>query len=521
MSKNNLKTKENFNGLEYKEINNLTTGKVVRLLVVFAFILGFSVIFSFTNITNNKIAKNTYIQNINVSDMTQDEARNYIIKKYREKQLRNIKLNHLGDSTIVSYEQLNVTEKIEEAVKEAYLRGRKGNIISNNYSILFSKIFKKNYDANIKIDENALDNVVKDTESKLKDVVQEYSYYIENEKLIIKPGKDGVIIDKEKIKKEILDRIENLDEDNNEIDIPCQNSKAKEIDIEKIVSEIKKDAENAYISKDPVEIHIEKDGIDLAISVEEAKEIIKEEREEYEIPLKIIKPSITVASLGEDAFANKLSTFTTTYDASNINRNNNLVLAAQKLNGTIVNPGETFSYNKTIGERTIAAGFKEAKAYANGDIVLDVGGGICQLSSTLYNACLLTNLDIVERYNHSFTTSYVSPSRDATVSWGTLDYKFKNNRKYPIKIEATAGDGVVVVNIYGIKQEDDYTVLIDSKVTSIIERKEEHKKSGTPRNGEDGCTSEAYKTLLKNGVIVSKTVISRDTYNALSKIVID
>ena len=283
MGKNNLKTKENFNGLEYKEINNLTTGKVVRLLVVFAFILVFSVIFSFTNITNNKIAKNTYIQNINVSDMTQDEARNYIIKKYREKQLRNIKLNHLGDSTIVSYEQLNVTEKIEEAVKEAYLRGRKGNIISNNYSILFSKIFKKNYDANIKIDENALDNVVKDTESKLKDVVQEYSYYIENEKLIIKPGKDGVFIDKEKIKKEILDRIENLDEDNNEIDIPCQNSKAKEIDIEKIVSEIKKDAENAYISKDPVDIHIEKDGIDLAISVEEAKEIIKEEKEQLQV----------------------------------------------------------------------------------------------------------------------------------------------------------------------------------------------------------------------------------------------
>lgn len=232
-------------------------------------------------------------------------------------------------------------------------------------------------------------------------------------------------------------------------------------------------------------------------------------------------PSITVASLGEDAFANKLASFTTNYDASNVNRNNNLVLAAEKLNGTIVNPGEVFSYNKTIGQRTIAAGFKEAKAYANGDVVLDVGGGICQLSSTLYNAALYTNLDITERHSHYFETSYVDAGRDATVSWGSVDFKFKNNRKYPIKIEAKAGEGVVTVNIYGIKQEDDYTVLIESKVTSIIPRPEEYKTSGNPRNGEDGCTSETYKTLLKNGVVVSKTLISKDTYNALSKIIID
>ncbi len=93
---------------------------------------------------------------------------------------------------------------------------------------------------------------------------------------------------------------------------------------------------------------------------------------------------------------------TTAYDASNINRNNNLVLSSKKLNGTIVNPGEVFSYNQTIGKRTIAAGYKEAKAYANGKVVLDVGGGICQLSSTLYNSVLLSNLEVVERRSHYF-----------------------------------------------------------------------------------------------------------------------
>lgn len=101
-------------------------------------------------------------------------------------------------------------------------------------------------------------------------------------------------------------------------------------------------------------------------------------------------------------------------------------------------PGETFSYNQTVGERTIAAGYKEAGAYAGGKVVQDVGGGICQTSSTLYNAALLANLEIVDRSNHQFLTSYVDASRDATVAWGSIDFQFKNTRTYPIKIEASA-----------------------------------------------------------------------------------
>ena len=250
--------------------------------------------------------------------------------------------------------------------------------------------------------------------------------------------------------------------------------------------------------------------------------MLKEEKEEYEIPLNITKAEITVLDLGEDAFPNLLGTCTTNYDASNINRNNNLVLASQKLNGTIV-----FSYNQTVGQRTIAAGFKEAKAYAGGSVVLDVGGGICQLSSTLYNSVLLSNLEIVERRNHSFKTSYLPAGLDATVSWGSVDFKFKNTRKYPIKIIAKAQDGVVKVDIYGIKQDDDYDVKIESSETSIIPMKTIYEHDITlskgeeyvSQNGDDGCTSETYKILYKNGLIVSKTLLSKDTYNDLPKII--
>ena len=297
--------------------------------------------------------------------------------------------------------------------------------------------------------------------------------------------------------------------------------------MEKIAKEITKEPQDAYITKDPLVVHADENGIELGITIDEAKEILKEDKEEYTIPLKITSANKKVIDLGEDAFPNLLATFTTNYDSSNTNRDNNITLATAKLNGAIVNPGEEFSYNKQVGKRTIEAGFKEAKAYAGGKVVLDVGGGICQVSSTLYNTALLANLDITERHNHYFRTSYVADGRDATVSWGTLDFKFKNTRKYPIKIVAQAGDGVVKIDIYGIKQEDDYTVEIESVITNIIESKTEYitDTSLTPgtekvtQKGANGSTSEAYKKLIKNGVIVSRTLLSKDTYNALPTII--
>ena len=97
-------------------------------------------------------------------------------------------------------------------------------------------------------------------------------------------------------------------------------------------------------------------------------------------------------------------------------------------------PGETFSYNKVVGARTISAGYKEAPIYLSGQVVDGLGGGICQITSTLYNAAVLANLEITQRTNHQFVPSYVRASRDATVVYGAIDFQFKNNRDYPIKL---------------------------------------------------------------------------------------
>ena len=191
-------------------------------------------------------------------------------------------------------------------------------------------------------------------------------------------------------------------------------------------------------------------------------------------------------------------------------------------------PNETFSYNKTLGARTSAAGYKNAKVYEAGQVVDGIGGGICQISSTLYNAVLRANLEIVERRNHQFVTSYVEAGMDATVVYGMTDFKFKNTRKYPVKIFASAKNGVASVSLYGIKEKEEYTFSFRTVTVSTIPTLTKYIDDPTlpvgtekvKQKGANGRKTETYMTKMLNGKIISTTVISRDTYDAMQKIIL-
>ena len=190
-------------------------------------------------------------------------------------------------------------------------------------------------------------------------------------------------------------------------------------------------------------------------------------------------------------------------------------------------PGEEFSYNKVVGERTIAAGYKEAAIYSGGQVVDGLGGGICQISSTLYNVVVQANLDVTERSNHQFITSYVGAGKDATVVYGAIDFKFVNSRKYPIKIVSSVKNGVVQMWIYGVKEEVEYDVKIETEIISSIPYSTKYIEDNSleagveviKQHGAAGCKSIAYKVCRLNGAVVSKTVLSNDTYSAMTRII--
>lgn len=535
ISKSNVETKENDSDAKKTEKKGNEKKKsffvIMTVSIIAIILIILSVIFALININNEKILENISIMGIDVSNMTQEEAKSAVEEVVNKKLEEELVLKKDDYETSMTAQQINSTFDIDTAVSEAYNIGRDGNIITNNYGILFTWAFGKNIDCNLNYNEESLNKKIEDISSKLPNSVVQSSYYIEDENLIIVKGKDGLKIKNDELKSEIIEQISNINEKYSIINIPTEEAKPDDINLEEIRNEIYKEPQDAYVSKNEetgkTEVHTEVNGVDFAISMEEAEEILSEDKDEYTIPLEIKIPENTLEDLGEEAFPDELGTYTTRYDPSNKNRSNNIAISAEKIDGTIVLPGETFSYNQVVGERTIAEGYKEAGAYAGGRVVQDVGGGICQTSSTLYNAALYANLEIVDRSNHQFLTSYVSAGRDATVAWGSIDFQFKNNRSYPIKIEATAKNGVCTMSIYGIKEETEYEVIIQSVVLSYIPYTTKYENDSSLAEGEEvveqsgytGCTSEAYKILKLNGEVVSKTLLSKDTYDPMTRII--
>ena len=521
----NTEEKNEYNLVKVKKKRNYIPLIIITVLI--CSILFFSVIFALINIGNDKILSGVSIMGIDVSKLSQQEATDKLNEIIQSKCEDDITLKYKDYETTVNGKQINAKFDVEKAVNEAYNIGKGGNILVNNYNILITLIQKKDISMDLYYDDGLLSTAIEGISSKMPDSVKQSSYYVEDDNVIIVKGKSGVKVKEDTMKEEIVSVMKKIEEKNIIITIPVETVEPDAIDVEKIRNEIYKAPQDAYVSSNPTTVHTHVNGVDFNISIEEAKKLLEEDKEEYKIPLKITVPKIKVENLGEKAFPDLLATYTTRYDPTNKNRSNNLTIAAGKINGTILMPGEIFSYNKVVGARTIAAGYKEAGAYAGGKVVKDVGGGICQISSTIYNTALLANLEIVDRSNHQFLTSYVPVSRDATVSWGGLDFKFKNTRTYPIKIVASAKNGLAKVSFYGIKEETEYEVVIQSKTLSYIPYTVKYiedsslarGKEVVSQSGYNGCKSEAYRVLKLNGKVVSKTLLSRDTYDPMQRII--
>ena len=516
------KTKESKKEKIKNNKNKIIIISIVSIIILLI-VMFLCSIFALLNMNNNKIIKGITINQISIEDLTKEEALEKIeeeVNKNLEKDI-NVKYNDFEYS--IKLAQIEVKYKIEEAVEKAFNTGRSNNIFIDNYTILKTRFKKENLDLEYEYNEKLLNEIIDDITVKIPGAVVEPSYYIENEKLYISKGTKGNTIKKEALKKEILDRIEK--EKNEDIILEIYEVEPGNIDIEKIYNEVYTEPKDAYYTKDPFEIFPHVNGINF--DKEAAKEILEQDKEEYEIPLIITTPKITTNKIGTEAFPDMLSTFSTRYDASNTPRTTNLKLAMQKLNGVVVSPGETFSYNKTLGKRTAEAGYKEAGGFAGGKVVQTLAGGICQISSTLYDAVVYANLDIVERHNHMFLAGYVGAGKDATVVYGTYDFKFKNTRKYPIMIKTSIGSGVAQISIYGVKEEVEYEVEISSKILSYIPYKVVYEtdnslasgKEKVAQNGMNGCKSITYKILKLNGAQVSSTVLSTDTYDPMNKII--
>ncbi len=239
-----------------------------------------------------------------------------------------------------------------------------------------------------------------------------------------------------------------------------------------------------------------------------------------------VQPEITVASAKEKY--KTVATYTTKTTA-NSKRNTNVRLAAEAVNGTIIQPGQEFSFNDTVGERTEAKGYQSAAAYNNGEVVQEIGGGVCQVSTTLYNAVLKAGLKISVRRSHTFEPSYVTPGQDATVSWGGPDFKFINNSNTAIGLRARYADQTMTVSVYAIPiLEDGVTYSLESKKIADVDppaptyEEDQSLQPGqevTKSSGTKGSRWETRLIVKKGDEVISREVDHTVTYKGHAPVI--
>lgn len=519
------------NNSNFKEIKPKGRKKwpiVLICIIILLIILGIlSTIFALLNINNDKIISGISILGIDVSDLTKEEATNKINENLNTRLNSELVFSHNEQLYNILPNQLECSYNVSEAVDKAYSYGRDGNIFQNNFDILNTLFKKVNINPSFTYNEDLCNSIIEQMNSNFEDGLKQASYTIDGNNLVITAGKSGNVIVSDNLKDMIVDKLTAIDYNTDSIEVPVEMKEPDSIDIDKIHSEIYKEPVDAYYTKEPFAVYPSSTGLDFNISIDEAKNLLNTASETYTIPLKTLYPNVTTNDIGMEAFPDTLATFSTSYASSNVNRSTNIALAASKLNGKVLMPGEEFSFNDTVGKRTASAGFKTATVYSNGQVTTDYGGGICQVSSTLYNAVLRANLEITNRVNHTFTVGYVPIGLDATVSWGAPDFKFKNSRSYPIKLVATTQGKRLSISIYGLKEEVEYEVeLVSYKTgtvpyTTVYTTDSSLAKGQTKvvQSGSNGAKSEAYKILKLNGKEVYRTLLSKDTYSPHNQII--
>ena len=244
------------------------------------------------------------------------------------------------------------------------------------------------------------------------------------------------------------------------------------------------------------------------------------------IDVKKIRPRITERNLND--IKDLVGESVTRFNSQDKGRTENIKIAANVINGTILMPGEEFSFNDSTGPRSAEAGYKEASVIVDGEFTTGIGGGVCQVSTTLYQAVLKSDVEITSRRNHGLPVGYVPMGQDATIAYGYIDFKFINNKEFPIYIESFVKGGELHIKLYS-KKADNIHIDLESEILEVIEPKMQIKKDENmhlserkvSKNGKRGYRVATYKVYLQEGQEVRRKLISKDYYPPRDGLIIE
>ena len=413
---------------------------------------------------------------------------------------------------------------VEQLAAQAYETGRTGNFFTEGVSYVRSLLFGNPIEPEFSLNEEAAATAVEQLAEKVNLPVVECTWRIDKDSLYITKPRNGYLLDNAALLKDLHTAVSQYDL--TKISCSLTEKAPAAVTVDELYQDAHSAASNAYYDKASGTVKDGKIGIDFTPA--EAQQLMDKAAagEEFSVPVEIIRPKITKEEMQSKLFRDQLGECTT-YVKGTANRKHNVGLATKSCNGIVLNPGEVFSYNATLGQRTHANGYRDAAAYSNGKTVQTPGGGICQVSSTIYLAALRSDLEIVARSNHSFYTGYIPYGMDATVSWGNPDLKIRNNKEYPIRLNLRYTNNNLTCSISGTNLTGN-TVKIEYSVLGttpykVVEKPDPTLPAGVRKQEQNGYTG--YKVVTyrciydKNGKLLSRNQEARSTYQARDQII--
>lgn len=499
---------------------------VVIAAVVLAAVFAVAAASAAKTLGSKQIYEGVSVSGVDLGSMSEDEAKKALESYFNSHSEFALLFKCDGEEFEVQTQEISLKADISRAIKAAYGAGRGHGVFKNYMDIISYKRNGYSVPLEITYDKDLLLTLIND---KISDKITDcapMNVEIGTDRLYITNAAAGKGVSSEKLFNETDKRLKKLSA-GSVIELSIETIKPENPTFEEFAGEYLREPKDAVYTKTDDGYIIEPEVVGISFDKQDAKKIFEENRDTadvYEIPAVITVPEVTSKML-EDKYVNKIiASYTTSFSGSSSNRCANISLAAQKIDGYVINPGKRFSYNAVVGPRTAAAGFKTAHVYVGTQVVDGIGGGICQVSSTLYNAAILADMKIVSRTNHSIPVGYVPLGRDATVSYGSIDFVFENDKSYPVSVKASVSGTNITVSIVGT-QNSDYTVEIVTEPAKTIAYSTATVDDPTLPEGQtkviakgsNGSVVNSYRVYKRNGAEYSRKFEAKSTYSATAE----
>ena len=509
-----------------KNAATLVGAGLIVLIVLGA--LGFCGYTAYSVLMGGDIFPGVRMGECDLSGMDRAEARSALEKAYGDSAIDAVIDIQAGDQLFtLSADECGLVYDIPASIDQAYAYGRQGGFIYRARQYWSTRRDPQQMELVTVLDRNVLQARVDEVAAAVEQPMAPSSYSYADGVISLDKGQTGYSLDKEHLYAALDNKLRTADftpmeavrkEAHPQALNAAVTAAAVNCDVVQTTLDLEADPTGGTVREGTLGVNVTESALNAAIASANRHETV---------PCTLTQPDYTAAEYKALLFRDVLGQCTTDFNPGNKGRTTNVLLATDFCNGVILMPGQVFSYNDSVGPRTYERGFKDATVYVGNSAEDGVGGGICQVSSTIYYAALRADLKIVERYAHSRMVTYVPLGEDATVAWGSKDFKFENNTPFPMKVVTSHKTNTLTVKLYGT-QTQNKTVKIETTQLSktpfeVVYEIDETLPLGTEEvksNGYTGYKTESWRVVYIDGVEVSRTLENKSTYKKYDKVIL-